>query len=124
MEAVAALSFTGTSELAEVALEPLGVRPTATEGEPAESIRRLHEDAGGEFGVWECQPGRFPTAKDGVSELMHVISGHARVHGSDGSLHELRAGDTFLAPDGWSGEWELLEPTRKLYVLWKTRSAE
>jgi uncharacterized cupin superfamily protein len=124
MEAVAALSFTGTSELLEIALEPLGVRPTATEGEPAESIRRLHEDGGAEFGVWECQPGRFPTAKDGVSELMHVIAGSARVYGSDGSVHELRAGDTFLAPDGWSGEWEILEPTRKLYVLWKTGGAE
>jgi uncharacterized cupin superfamily protein len=120
MEAVAALSFNGTSQLLELELEPLGVRPTATAGEPAESIRRLHEDAGGEFGVWECQPGRFPTAKEGVSELMHVIAGHARVHGADGSVKELRAGDTFLAMDGWSGEWEVVEPTRKFYSLWKT----
>ncbi len=83
MEAIAALSFSGTPELMEFELEPLGVRPTATEGEPFESIRRLHEDAGGEFGVWECQPGRFPVFKDGVSEFMCVLSGYARVHGAE-----------------------------------------
>jgi uncharacterized cupin superfamily protein len=120
MEAIAALSFIGTSELLELELEPLGVRPTATEGEPAESIRRLHEDAGGEFGVWECKPGRFPTSKDGVSEFMRLLSGRARVHGADGSVHELESGDCFLAPDLWRGEWEVIEPVRKIYVLWKT----
>jgi uncharacterized cupin superfamily protein len=119
MEAIAALSFTGTSELLDVELEPLGVRPTATEGEPAESIRRLHEDAGGEMGVWECQPGRFPASKDGVGEFMLLLAGHARVHGADGTIHELRAGDSFLAPDQWRGEWEVIEPVRKAYVLWK-----
>jgi uncharacterized cupin superfamily protein len=123
MQAIAALSFSGTSELLELELESLGVRPTATEGEPSESIRRLHVDAGGEMGVWECLPGRIPVFKDGVSELMLILKGYARVHGSDGTTHHLRAGDTFVAPDQWRGEWEIVEPVRKAYATWKAVAA-
>jgi hypothetical protein len=124
MEAIAALSFSGESELLEMELEAVGVRATATSGRPFESVRKLHETGGGEMGVWECEPGGIPVFKDGVSEFMHVLKGYARVRGEDGTTHELRAGDSFLAPDQWRGEWEIVETVRKVYVLWKSGAAD
>jgi hypothetical protein len=123
LDPIAALAFTGNSQFMELPLDDLGVRPTATEGEPAESIGRLHVDGGGELGVWECKPGRIPVVKDGVSEYMVLLRGHAVIHSADGTSVEVRPGDSFVAPDGWQGEWEIRETVRKVYVLWKTAPA-
>ena len=34
-----------------------------------------------EIGVWECTPGSFPSAKDGISEVMQFVSGEATIVG-------------------------------------------
>jgi uncharacterized cupin superfamily protein len=80
----------------------------------------LFNDGVVETGVWECTPGTFPSAKDGISEIMHFVAGDATITSSDGTTHEIRPGSTFVAPDGWRGEWEIRHTVRKLYVIWTT----
>jgi uncharacterized cupin superfamily protein len=65
-----------TLELAED-----GPRAGATAGTPVESSKTLYADTVCEIGVWECTPGTFPGAKDGIGEHMLILAGDATVIG-------------------------------------------
>ena len=72
----------------------------ATEGDPHESYASAYVDGNTEVGVWECTPGRFPGAKEGISEMMHLLSGRVTITDEDGTAHELSAGTMFILLDG------------------------
>ena len=91
------------------------------EGEPHESYVSAYIDGDTEVGVWECTPGRFPGTKEGISEMMHFLSGRATITDEDGTRHELGPGTMFILLDGWRGEWEVHETVRKVYAIWPTR---
>jgi uncharacterized cupin superfamily protein len=105
-----------TLELAED-----GPRAGATAGTPVESSKTLYADTVCEIGVWECTPGAFPGAKDGIGEHMLILAGDATVIGDDGTTIDLRPGVSFVMPDGWAGRWEVRETIRKQYTIWRTR---
>jgi hypothetical protein len=102
------------------ALERIGIKPGAFAGEPVESALTIHEDERLEVGIWECTPGSFPAAKDGISEVMQFVAGEATIVGEDGALHEIGPGTTVVTPDGWRGTWHVRRTVRKAYVIWKT----
>lgn len=101
-----------------MALTVLGPRTPAVAGRPVESVQVLHRDGSGRCGVWECTPGRFQSARDGDTELMHFIAGEGTITSSDGSVHEIRPGVVLIAPDGWRGTWDIRETVRKVYTIW------
>lgn len=90
-------------------------------GEPIESFHVLHRDGGGRSGIWECSPGRFESARDGDTELMHFIAGAGTITTADGTVHEIRPGVTLVAPDGWRGTWHIRETVRKVYAIWSAQ---
>jgi uncharacterized protein len=93
----------------------------ATEGDPHESYFSAYIEGQTEVGVWECTPGCFPGTMDGISEMMHLLSGRATITDEDGTTHELEAGTMFVLLDGWRGEWQVHETVRKVYAIWPTR---
>lgn len=95
-----------------------GPRVPALSGTPVESARVLHSDAGGRSGVWECTPGRFDSARDGDTELMHFVAGKGTITSADGTVHDIRPGVVLVAPDGWRGTWDIRETVRKIYTIW------
>lgn len=113
------LSRDAAALLAQPLSEPVP-RAGALAGAPAESHHELFADARTEVGVWECTPGRFATAKEGIGELMHVLAGSGTLTADDGTVHEIAPGTVLLTPDGWRGTWEIRETVRKLYVIWRT----
>lgn len=90
----------------------------ALQGDPRASIHELYSDGVVQSGVWEVTPGRFQGENAGFTEHMHVLTGSATVTSDDGTTVELRPGVTFVARDGWRGEWDVHETLRKLYVIW------
>lgn len=92
-------------------------RPNPTRGEPVESVTVLFEDAHIEAGVWECTPGAFRAVRDGYREQFTVIAGRAVLRGDDGVDIDLAPGVTVVTPEGWAGEWDIAETTRKIYVV-------
>ena len=88
--------------------------PGLMEAERADHVDR---ENGIEVGVWEGTVGQFPARRDGYSEICQILSGRAILHSNGGERAELAAGDTISMPTGWTGTWELLEPTRKLYII-------
>jgi hypothetical protein len=106
--------------LAALELESTGPRAGATAGSPEEFLLEIYSDDRVQLGVWECTPGEFPTAKEGISEHMHVLAGDATLHGDDGTSVRLGPGASIVTPDGFTGRWEIRETIRKVYTVWKT----
>lgn len=79
-------------------------------------------DGSVETGVWECDAGRFHADFGAYGELVYVVSGEVVcTPDDDGGAFTLRAGDAATFPRGWTGEWDVCSPLRKLYALWDTR---
>jgi uncharacterized cupin superfamily protein len=103
-----------------LALTLRGPRTPALSGTPVESVHVIHSDAGGRSGVWECTPGRFESARDGDTELMHFVAGEGTITSADGTVYVIRPGVVLVAPDGWRGTWDIHTTVRKVYTIWRS----
>jgi uncharacterized cupin superfamily protein len=73
-----------------------------------------------ETGVWECDAGRFRAEFEAYGELFTVVSGEVVCTPDDGGApFTLRPGDSVTFPRGWTGEWDVRAPLRKVYAIWK-----
>lgn len=67
-------------------------------------------------GIWESTPGAWRVVYD-EWEYCRILTGHSVLTGEDGSVAELRAGDSFVIRPGFRGVWDVIETTRKDYVI-------
>lgn len=67
-------------------------------------------------GVWEATPGAWRVSYD-EWEYCYIHSGHSVLTEEGGAAHHLRAGDRFVIRPGFRGVWEVIETTRKDYVI-------
>lgn len=69
-------------------------------------------------GIWRCEPGRWRIAM-GASEreLFTVLKGRCRVHDARGGFEEAGPGEAIHIPPGFEGEFEVLEPITKTYMI-------
>ena len=70
-----------------------------------------------ESGVWEASAATWTEDDYPVEEVCIMVAGHLRLTDSDGTAHDLRVGDAFHLPKGWSGTWEVVEDMQKFYVI-------
>lgn len=87
-------------------------------GNPLRQTWLLHEAGPVSAGVWECEPGRwrivFPATRQ---EYFHVLSGQVRLHGPQGAVTDIGPGQGGVIPPGFEGEFEVVTPVRKQFVL-------
>lgn len=112
-----AFNSTGFTDPLTLELDLIGPKANPSRGEPVESGRVLFEDAHIEAGVWECTPGTFPSRRDGFREAVTIIKGRGVLRDEDGSETPFQAGSAVAIPEGWVGEWDIQETTRKVYVV-------
>ena len=88
------------------------------EGDPQHETRSVFESAKGDFmvGTWTSTPGRWHAFTD-RDEFCYIVSGHVRLIAEDGSAQDFRTGDAFLIPNGFRGQWEVVETTTKHYAI-------
>jgi uncharacterized protein len=106
-------------------LDPVtdGGEPVATErlvaGQPVAKVRNDYSAADGHFdaGVWESTPGRW-RVRYTEHEVCVLLAGRVRLIGRDGTVADYAAGDSFVIPAGFEGDWETVETARKLYVIY------
>jgi hypothetical protein len=67
-------------------------------------------------GVWESTPGLW-RIEYSEWEYCRILSGLSVVSEEGGASHTLRAGDSFILRPGFVGTWEVIETTRKEYVI-------
>lgn len=75
------------------------------------------EDRDGLYaGIWEATPGKWRIEYD-EWEFCHILSGVSVIAQDGGEVRTVRAGDSFVLQPGFKGSWEVLETTRKEYVV-------
>ncbi|MBE7185009.1 MAG: cupin domain-containing protein [Methylobacterium mesophilicum] len=87
------------------------------EGAPRFRTWNAEETEGGLYaGVWEATPGKWRIAYD-EWEFCHILSGVSVIEEDGGEARTVRAGDSFVLRPGFKGSWQVLETTRKEYVI-------
>jgi len=80
------------------------------------TLQAFSGDAGrAQAGVWEATAGAFRSHIQGYIEFCHIVEGSCRVVDPDGTVHHLRAGDSMVLPDGFTGHWEVDERVKKVF---------
>ncbi|MBX3569226.1 MAG: cupin domain-containing protein [Rhizobiaceae bacterium] len=86
-------------------------------GAPRFRTWNVEEQPGGLYaGVWEATPGKWAVSYD-EWEYCHILSGVSVIAEDGGEARTVRAGDSFVLRPGFKGTWEVLETTRKEYVI-------
>jgi uncharacterized cupin superfamily protein len=94
---------------------PAGERILA--GSPGFRTWNIEERDGGLYaGIWESTPGKWRIEYD-EWEFCHILSGVSVIAEDGGEARTVRAGDSFVLRPGFKGSWEVLETTRKEYVV-------
>ncbi|MBN9055060.1 DUF861 domain-containing protein (plasmid) [Shinella sp. PSBB067] len=113
------ISFENFGDLLGLDIGAFAPKPTSIEGDQREAAIVLWSSPNGrmETGIWECTPGRFTADRSDNAEICHLLSGRVTLHNGDGSAREIGAGEMFVLPLGWRGEWTIHEQTRKIYTM-------
>jgi uncharacterized cupin superfamily protein len=86
-------------------------------GNPRFRTWNVEEAAGGLYaGIWEATPGKWRVVYD-EWEFCHILSGVSVITEEGGEARTVRAGDSFVLRPGFRGTWDVIETTRKEYVI-------
>lgn len=86
-------------------------------GHPQFRTWNFEETDGGIYaGIWEATPGKWRIVYD-EWEYFHILSGHSIVTEEGGDETHVKAGDSMILRPGFKGTWEVIETTRKDYVI-------
>lgn len=69
-------------------------------------------------GAWEAEPGCWRVEYT-ENEYCRILAGRSVLRDAQGACIELGPGDDLVIPAGFTGEWEVLETTRKIYVIYQ-----
>lgn len=96
---------------------PLG---KCVRGQPLQRTWHHFTNADGKFfaGLWEAGPGCWQVEYS-EDEFCQILSGRSVLRDADGSELTVGAGDNFVIPAGFSGQWEVIDTTRKIYVIYQ-----
>ena len=70
-------------------------------------------------GVWETDTGRSRWEFTDNGEVIYVISGRMTVTEDGAEPVEIGPGTLAVFPVGWVGYWEVTEPLKKVYVIYR-----
>ena len=89
-------------------------------GNPKQTLWNHYTDASGRFstGVWQSEVGKWRIAYT-EEEYCRILEGTSIIRDAQGGAVTVSAGESFVIPRGFSGTWEVVEPTRKIYVIYE-----
>ena len=86
-------------------------------GRPRFRTWEVETQPGGLYaGVWESTPGKWRVEYD-EWEYFRILSGVSVVTEDGGASRRLGVGDSLILRPGFKGTWEVIETTRKEYVI-------
>lgn len=69
-------------------------------------------------GEWGAEVGSW-RVEYSENEYFHILSGRSILRDEQGNELLLEPGDKVCVPAGFKGEWEVVEPTRKVFVIYE-----
>jgi hypothetical protein len=87
---------------------------------PVQAVRNLHSSADGKLhvGEWTSGTGAWKVEYT-ETEACFIVEGVVRLRDDAGNERTYCAGEGFLLLPGFRGVWEVLEPCRKLYIIYE-----
>ena len=83
---------------------------------PAQRDSCFYDNNGVFMGTWECEVGKLKLDLE-ITEFCHILQGHWVLTDEEGTVTEVKAGDSFAFPKGWKGTAEVIEKVRKVYTM-------
>ncbi|MBF8744350.1 cupin domain-containing protein [Pseudomonas putida] len=119
------MSIDSIIDFAQVLTQAERYRPAAEKilkGEPDQAVYNHYSSPCGQFaaGVWEGEVGQW-TVNYTEHEYCEIVQGVSVLRDEQDNAKTLRAGDRFVIPAGFKGTWEVLEPCRKIYVMFESK---
>ncbi|MGL4490319.1 MAG: cupin domain-containing protein [Rhizobiaceae bacterium] len=85
-------------------------------GDPKHTTWNLEERDGLYCGIWQSTPGKWRVSYD-EWEYCTILSGISVLTEDGKEPRTVKAGDSFILRPGFKGTWEVIETTRKDYVI-------
>lgn len=89
-------------------------------GNPKQTLWMEYTDDSGQFfvGVWESGIGKW-SVRYTEEEYFQILEGRCVITADDGEAVEVCSGESMVIPRGFTGTWEVIEPTRKTFVIFE-----
>lgn len=100
-------------------LEPEVERPTPEKvisGDPVHTTWNFEDRDGLYCGIWQSTPGKWRVSYS-EWEYIRILEGVSVLTDAEGREMRLVAGDSRIIRPGFEGTWEVVETTRKEYVI-------
>ena len=85
-------------------------------GDPVHTTWNTEERDGLYCGVWQSTPGKWRISYD-EWEYCRILEGVSVLTEDGGEAVTVTVGDSFIIRPGFKGSWEVIETTRKDYVI-------
>ncbi len=89
-------------------------------GNPSQTLLEHYTDPTRKFfcGIWHSEPGKWNIHYT-EEEYCQILEGTSVLTSEDGVVMTVSAGDSFVIPRGFLGTWEVVQATRKIYVIYE-----
>jgi hypothetical protein len=89
-------------------------------GNPRQTVWMEYEDPTGRFfvGTWASEVGKWSIDYT-EEEYFQVLEGRSVITDEEGRSVTVGAGESMVVPRGFRGTWEVVEPTRKTFVIYE-----
>lgn len=85
-------------------------------GDPVHTTWNIEDRDGLYCGIWQSTPGKWRVSYD-EWEYCTILEGVSVIEENGGEAFSVKAGDSFILQPGFNGTWQVLETTRKEYVI-------
>lgn len=91
------------------------------QGNPRQNLWVYYSDESGKFssGIWQSEPGKWNISYT-EEEFCQLLEGTSIITDSQGNSVTVSQGDDFVIPRGFVGTWEVVETTRKIFVIYES----
>jgi len=89
-------------------------------GNPKQSLWNTYTDPSSKFftGIWQSEPGKWKIHYT-EEEYCQILEGTSVLTDASGVAVTVTTGESFVIPRGFDGTWEVLQTTRKIYVIYE-----
>ena len=89
-------------------------------GNPKQTIWQHYTNATQQFstGIWQSEPGKWKINYT-EEEFCQILEGVSVITDAAGKAVTVCAGENFVIASGFVGTWEVIEKTKKIYVVYE-----